>query len=209
MSKRFRRTERYEVKNIDELKQLELKDIIDFNMKMLGKEMDLGTLCGFNMDGEGSVTRSGGNVDVEMLIIKKNLGLDMDDKLTPDAEAILNQLKSIEVCDGLDKYNYAINNLKNLGNKGTVDVTVKPNQKSTSSQPSNDESSQPSNDESSQPSNDESSGLSGGAIAGIIIGILVLVIGIVTIVIFAKKKSTQSVKNSLGQKYDSKVEQEL
>ena len=32
MSKRFRRAERYEIKNIDELKQLELKDIIDFNM---------------------------------------------------------------------------------------------------------------------------------------------------------------------------------
>ena len=33
--------------------------------------MDLGTMCGFKMDGEGSVVRSGGNTDVEALIIKK------------------------------------------------------------------------------------------------------------------------------------------
>ena len=187
MSKRFRRTEKYEVKNFDELKQLDLKDIIDFNMKMLGKEMDLGKLCGFNMNGEGSVVRSGGNVDVEMLIIKKNLGLDVDDKLTPDAEAILNQLKLIEVCDGLDKYNYAINNLKTLGNKGIVDTAVKSKQKSESSQ---------------QSSNDESSGLSGRAIAGIIIGILVLIVGIVAIIIFTNKKSVQSDENLPNQKYE-------
>ena len=196
MSKRFARAERYEVKNIDALKQLELKDIIDFNMKMLGKEMDLGTMCEFNMNGEGSVVRSGGNSDVEALIIKKKLGININDKLTPDAEVILNHLKSIELCDGLDKYNYAINNLKSLGNKGTLNDTIKPNQNSPPS--SNDDSQSPpsSNDDSQSPpsSNDDSSGLSGGAIAGIIIGILILVIGIVVMIIFTKKGSKQNLK---------------
>ena len=186
MSKRFARAERYEVKNIDALKQLELKDIIDFNMKMLGKEMDLGTMCEFNMNGEGSVVRSGGNSDVEALIIKKKLGININDKLTPDAEVILNHLKSIELCDGLDKYNYAINNLKSLGNKGTLNDTIKPNQNSPPS--SNDDSQSPPS------SNDDSSGLSGGAIAGIIIGILILVIGIVVMIIFTKKGSKQNLK---------------
>ena len=184
MSKRFARTERYEVKNIDELKKLELKDIIDFNMKMLGKEMDLGKICGLDMNGEGSITRTGGNTDVEALIIRKTLGINVNDKLTPDAEVILNQLRLIELCDGLDKYNYAINNLKNLGNKGTVNVDIKSPSKSI-----NDKPSSPSNDKPSSPS-----GLSGGAIAGIVIGILILVIGIVVLIIFIKKKSNQNLK---------------
>ena len=124
-------SERYEVKNINEAKNLSIDEIKNFNMNMLKKEANLGKLCGFNPD-EGSTVRVGGNPEVEMLIVRKELGIDDDDELTPDAETILNQLKMIDVCEELDKYEYGINNLKELGKGGKLNKVkneVKPEMK--------------------------------------------------------------------------------
>lgn len=124
-------SERYEVKNINEAKNLSIDEIKSFNMNMLKKEANLGKLCGFNPN-EGSTVRVGGNPEVEMLIVRKELRIDDDDELTPDAETILNQLKMIDVCEELDKYEYGINNLKELGKGGKLNKVkneVKPEAK--------------------------------------------------------------------------------
>lgn len=122
-------SEKYEVKNIDEVKNLSIDEIKNFNMNMLKKEANLGELCGTSLD-DGSSVRVGGNPEVEMLIVRKELGIKDGDELTPDAETILNQLKMIDVCEELDKYEYGINNLKELGKGGKLNK-VKPETKAT------------------------------------------------------------------------------
>ena len=123
----MKKTENYTVKNFDDLKQLDIDDIKDFNMKMLGKELDLGKIWGFDMN-KDEETRIGGNVDVEALIVRKEFGLNEKDELSPEAKYVLAELKKVVVRDGLDDYKYAINNLKQLGEKGKLNVKIQPGQ---------------------------------------------------------------------------------
>ena len=115
--------EKYIVKNFDSLKELSIDDIKKFNLKMLNEELESGKLTAFDYN-IGETIRTGGNEDVERLIIKRELGIedDSDDELSPDVEVILKNLKSIDMEDGLDKYDYGINNLKSLKDNGTLDV---------------------------------------------------------------------------------------
>ena len=121
------RREKYTVKNFDKIRELSLQDIKDFNMKMLGKELELEKIIGFDMK-TGKETRIGGNSDVELLIIKKEFGLGLteDEELTEEAERALKALKEIDLSEGLDTYQYAINNIKMLGAKGKLDVSIAP-----------------------------------------------------------------------------------
>ena len=119
------RLEKYIVKNFDSLKDLSVDDIKKFNLKMLNEELESGKLIAFDYN-TGETIRTGGNEDVERLIIKRELGIedDSDDELSPDVEVILKKLKSIDMQDGLDKYDYGINNLKSLKDNGTLDVDI-------------------------------------------------------------------------------------
>ena len=117
--------EKYIVKNFDSLKDLSVDDIKKFNLKMLNEELESGKLVAFDYN-TGETIRTGGNEDVERLIIKRELGIedDSDNELSPDVEVILKKLKSIDMQDGLDKYDYGINNLKSLKDNGTLDVDI-------------------------------------------------------------------------------------